>query len=101
MIKRAKQARFFCLFISMGDQMKPGDVKAFKGKKAIVGAFGIWAEKNSSGFIHIHMTGDNKNFKHITVCNNPNSKKRYNEVLFRDLRKLLIAYKKWPYKGKT
>lgn len=79
--------------------MQPGDVRAFQGKKALVAAFGIWAAKDRSGYIHIHMTGDNKNFRHITVCNNPNSKLRYNKVLFRDLRKLLIAYDKWPYSG--
>lgn len=77
--------------------MNPGDVKIFKGKKAIVAAFGLWAEKNETGYIHIHMTGDNKNFKHITVCNNPDSKMRYNRVLFRDLKRLLIAHDKWPY----
>jgi len=69
--------------------MKPGETRLFRGNKAIVAAFGIWAEKNRTGDIHIHMTGDNRNFKHITVCNNPNSKTRYNKVLFRDLRKLL------------
>lgn len=79
--------------------MKPGEVRVYKGKKAIAATFGIWAQKDRSGYIHIHMTGDNKSFKHITVCNNPSSKKRYNEVLFRDLRKLLIAYDKWPYAG--
>jgi len=77
--------------------MNPGDVRVFKGKKAIVAAFGIWAEKDKNGHIHIHMTGDNENFKHITVCNNPRSKLRYNRVLFRDLRILLIANDKWPY----
>ena len=77
--------------------MKPGDVRTFKCEKAIVAAFGVWAEKNRSGDIHIHMTGDKENFKHITVCNNPNSKLRYNKVLFRDLRKLLIRYDKWPF----
>jgi hypothetical protein len=77
--------------------MKPGDTRPFRGNKAIVAAFGIWAEKNRAGNIHIHMTGDNQNFRHITVCNNPNSKLRYNKVLFRDLRKLLIAYNKWPF----
>jgi len=49
------------------------------------------------GWIHIHMTGDNINFKHVTVVNNPNSKTRYNRVLFRDLRKLLLAQNKWPF----
>lgn len=77
--------------------MNPGDARPFRGDKAIVAAFGIWAEKKKSGSIHIHLTGDKKNFKHVTVCDNPRSKLRYNKVLFRDLRKLLIAYKKWPY----
>ena len=45
--------------------MNPGDVKKFQGKKAIVAAFGIWAEKDNSDYIHIHLTGDNKNFKHV------------------------------------
>lgn len=79
--------------------MRPGDVRPFRGRKAIVASFGIWAAKDRSGYIHIHMTGDNKNFRHITVCNNQRSKLRYNKVLFRDLRKLLIAYDKWPYQG--
>ena len=79
--------------------MQPGDVREYKGKKAIAAAFGIWAEKDKTGYIHIHMTGDNKNFKHVTVCNNSKSKSRYHKVLFRDLRKLLIAYNKWPYQG--
>ncbi len=77
--------------------MKPGDVREFDGRKALVAAFGIWAEENKSGGIHIHITGDNVNFKHITVCNNPESKTRYNKTLFRDLRNLLCAYDKWPY----
>lgn len=34
--------------------MNPGDVRVFKGKKAIVAAFGIWAEKDKNG--HIHMS---------------------------------------------
>jgi len=81
--------------------MSPGDVRVFKkGHKALVAAFGIWAAKNKSGDIHIHMTGDNENFKHITVCNNPMSKKRYNRVLFRDLSRLLSAYGKWPFEEK-
>lgn len=75
--------------------MKPGDVRVFGGKKSIVAAFGIWAERGKDGWIHIHMTGDGKNFVHVTVVNNPDSKYRYNKVLFRDLRKLLIFYRKW------
>lgn len=76
--------------------MEPGDVRAFEGEKAIVAAFGVWAKRQGQ-WIHIHMTGDNKNFHHITVVNNPGSRLRYNRVLFRDLRRLLIAYDKWPF----
>ena len=78
-------------------QLEPGMVRPFEGKKAIVAAFGVWAEKNDSGWIHIHLTGDNEHFHHVTVCNNPNSQMRYNRALFRELRNLLIAYDKWPY----
>ena len=77
--------------------MKTGDIRAFKGEKAIVAAFGIWAARGKDRWLHIHMTCDNKNFKHITVVNNPQSKTRYNKVLFRDLRRLLIAYRRWPF----
>ena len=77
--------------------MRPGDVDPFQGDKAIVAAFGIWAERGNDGWLHIHMTGDKVNFKHITVVNNPNSKMRYNRVLFRDLRKLLLSQNKWPF----
>ena len=47
--------------------MQPGDVRDFEGEKALVAAFGIWAARGEDGWLHIHMTGDNKNFKHITV----------------------------------
>lgn len=77
--------------------MQPGDVRAFEGEKAIVAALGIWAERGKDGWLHIHMTGDNRNFKHITVANNPRSRTRYNKVLFRDLRRLLIAHGKWSF----
>ena len=78
-------------------RIEPGMVRPFGGRKALVAAFGVWAEKNGAGQIHIHLTGDNKKFHHVTVCNNPGSRLRYNRVLFRELRKLLIAYDKWPY----
>lgn len=77
--------------------MQPGDVRIFGGKKAIVAAFGVWAARGKDGWLHIHMTGDNKNFHHITVVNNPLSKTRYNRVLFRDLRLLLIAHGRWLF----
>lgn len=77
--------------------MKPGNVQPYRGDKAIAAAFGIWAARGKDGWLHIHMTGDNSNFKHITVVNNPSSRTRYNRVLFRDLRRLLIAHGKWPF----
>ena len=77
--------------------MKPGDVQPFKKEKAIVAAFGVWAERGKDGWLHIHMTGDNKSFKHITVVNNPQSRTRYNRVLFRDLRRLLKAHGQWAF----
>lgn len=77
--------------------MKPGDVQSYRGDKAIAAAFGIWAARGKDGWLHIHMTGDNRNFRHITVVNNPSSRTRYNRVLFRDLRRLLIAHGKWSF----
>lgn len=77
--------------------MKPGDVRAYKGERALVAAFGIWASKGRGGWLNIHMTGDNRNFKHITVTNNPRSSTMYNKALYRDLRQLLVAYDKWPF----
>ena len=40
-------------------QIEPGTVRPFEGKKAIVAAFGVWAEKDDSNWIHIHLTGEN------------------------------------------
>ena len=77
--------------------MKVGDVRLFGGEAALVAAFGIWAEKRTGKYIHIHMTGDGENFVHTTVTNNPKSKKRYHKTLFRDLRRLLIAHDRWPF----
>ena len=77
--------------------MKPGDVRLFEGgpEGALVAAFGIWAERKGK-HIRIDMTGDRENFRHIAVTNNPQSV-MYHRTLFRDLRRLLIAYSKWPF----
>ncbi|OGO03715.1 MAG: hypothetical protein A2Y91_03980 [Chloroflexi bacterium RBG_13_54_8] len=83
-------------FEEEGD-MKPGQVRAYKGQKAVVAAFGIWASRGGGGWLNIHMTGDNRNFKHITVTNNPRSTTMYNKALYRDLRQLLVAYDRWPF----
>lgn len=77
--------------------MKPGEVRAYKGERAVVAAFGIWASRGRAGWLNIHMTGDNRNFKHITVTNNPRSSTMYNKALYRDLRQLLVAHNKWPF----
>ena len=44
-------------------RLEPGTVRPFEGKKAIVAAFGVWAEKDDPGWIHIHLTGDNEHFR--------------------------------------
>lgn len=77
--------------------MKVGDVRLFeRGRKvALVAAFGIWADRMGK-YIRIDMTGDGQNFKHVVVTNNPESV-MYHRTLFRDLRRLLIAYGKWPF----
>jgi hypothetical protein len=75
--------------------MLPGDVRAFAGDRAVAATFGIWASKQGK-WIHIHLTGDGRNFAHTTVTNNPNSK-RYHRTLFRNLRQILIAYNKWQF----
>ncbi len=77
--------------------MKPGDVQLYGGDRAIVAAFGLWVARGKDGWLHIHMTGDNRYFKHVTVVNNPSSKTRYNRVLFRDLRRLLVANGRWSF----
>ena len=78
--------------------MQSGDVREFMGKRAMVAAFGIWAVKDKKGYIHIHLTGDKENFRHVTICNKPDSK-RYNMAFFDNLKKLLLAHNKWPFKG--
>ncbi len=78
--------------------LNPGDIRTFqrgKGKAVVVG-IGLWAERSrGSGPIHIHMTGMGKK-GHTTVTNQPSST-RYHRTLFRDLRRLLIQEKCWPY----
>ncbi len=78
------------------DDMKPGDVRTFrKGKgEAVVLAAGIWAKREGTNWIRIDITGT-KNL-HVTVTNNPNSK-RFHRTLFRDLRRVLIANHCWPF----
>jgi hypothetical protein len=79
----------------MDSDVRPGSIHSFGGTEAIAITFGIFAKKQGK-WIHIHMTGDYTNFAHITVTNNPKSV-RYHRTLFRNLRRLLIAYHKWQF----
>jgi hypothetical protein len=54
----------------------------------------VWAAKNRSNTIHIHLVGGEK--FHTTITNNPNSE-RYHRTLFRNLRRTLIESGSWPY----
>lgn len=76
--------------------MKPGEVRVFEtgNKRALVLAVGVWANrKKTGGPIHVHITGTRK--FHTTVTNQ--SGERYHRTLFRDLRRVLLAHKRWPY----
>jgi hypothetical protein len=76
------------------DEMKPGDVRTFRGGQAVVLATGIWAKREGKKWIRIDITGT-KNF-HTTVTNDPKSE-RYHRTLFRDLRRILLAHDCWPF----
>ena len=49
------------------DYMKPGDVRTFRGGRAVVLAIGIWAKREGKKWIRIDITGT-RNF-HTTVSN--------------------------------
>ena len=77
--------------------MNPGQTRTFKrgNGNAVVLAVGLWAErKTSDGPIHIHIAGTGSG--HTTVTNSPDSE-RYHRTLFRDLRRVLVQHKCWPY----
>lgn len=75
--------------------MLPGDIRTFRGDKAVAVTLGVWAEKRGK-WIFINMTGNGISFKHILVNNNPKST-MYHRTLFRDLRQLLIENNKWTF----
>ncbi len=76
--------------------MNPGDIRTFKRGEgnAVVLAIGVWAERSEAGTIHIHMTGTSD--FHTTVTNSLDSE-RYHRTLFRNLRRVLMDDKCWPY----
>jgi len=72
-----------------------GEVHPSEGGKTITAAFGVWAGKKGR-WIYILMAGDGTNFTQVAITNNPKST-MYHKTLFRDLRRLLNAYGKWPF----
>lgn len=77
--------------------MNPGEIRTFKKGtgNAVVLAVGVWAEREREGGpIQIHITGTSD--FHTTVTNNEKSE-RYHRTLFRNLRRLLVEQKCWPY----
>jgi hypothetical protein len=76
------------------EALKPGDVRPFRGRnRALVVAAGVWAERQNR-WIKINLTGINQS--HTYVINNPKST-AYHRILFRDIRRLLIARDNWPF----
>jgi len=73
-------------------EMKPGDVRAFDGGRALVVAVGIWA-KRERDHLRIDITGLGG---HTTITNNQNSE-RYHRTLFRDLRRIMIKNNVWQF----
>lgn len=78
------------------DVLSPGDVRVFErgGQRSLVLGIGVWAERDTSGHIQIHLTGG-PNF-HTTVTNHRESE-RYHRTLFRNLRRRLIEHGRWPF----
>ena len=74
--------------------MKPSDERTFeKGNgNAVVLAVGVWAARDGM-LLRIDMTGDST---HTTVTNRPGSA-RDHRILFRDLRKMLMANGCWEF----
>jgi len=73
-------------------EMKPGDVRAFDGGRALVVAVGIWAKRDRE-HLRIDITGFGG---HTTITNNPESE-RYRRTLFRNLRRIMIENGVWGF----
>ncbi len=74
--------------------MKPGDERTFeKGDgETVMLAVGLWAARDGM-LLPIDMTGDSA---HTTVTNRPGSA-RDQRILFRDLRRVLMAKGFWEF----
>ena len=77
-------------------RLAPGDIRVFERgrRRSLVIALGVWAAKDDSGAIHIHLTGPD-NF-HTTVTNRQRSE-RYHRTLFRNMRRMLKKHGRWPF----
>lgn len=79
------------------NDFRPGDTRVFeKGEnKALAVVIGVWAEKSKPDSpVHIHITGTSRFHTSVT---NQDSSERYHRTLFRNLRRLLINYDRWPF----
>lgn len=76
------------------EELRPGSVHVFGPRGALVLGVGVWAKKDASGKIQIHVTGGDE--FHTTVTNSMNSK-RYHRTLFRNLRRTLLEHNAWPF----
>jgi hypothetical protein len=74
--------------------MKPGDERTFRKSNgnAVVLAVGLWAARDGM-HLRIDMTGADT---HTTVTNGPGSAGNH-RILFRDLRKVLMANGCWEF----
>ena len=70
--------------------------KAADGEHTVYAHVGVWAQKNQSGTIYIHIANSEQQI-HSSVTCNPGSRKRYQPTLFRDLRRLLIRLDAWQF----
>ena len=76
------------------ERLRPGSVHVYRPGNAVALGIGLWAKKDDSEQIHIHVTGG-KRF-HTTLTNSKGSQ-RYHRTLFRNLRRVLIENHAWPY----
>ena len=76
------------------ESLRPGSVHVFNPGNALTLGVGVWAKKNASGRIQIHVTGGDR--FHTTITNDVNSE-RYHRTLFRNLRRRLLEHDAWPF----
>jgi hypothetical protein len=75
--------------------MRTGDIKVSRKGRTVVIAIRVWAKRLRKNDIQIHVSSHNKYIKHVTISGKRSSK-RYNRILYRNLKNLLVEHKKWP-----